>query len=52
MKIIGICGPSGSGKSTVAEIFAQKLNAEIVHTDAFFKEPSRAPLCLRCTQSL
>lgn len=37
MKIIGICGPSGSGKSTVAEIFAQKLNAEIVHTDAFFK---------------
>ena len=37
MKIIGICGPSGSGKSTVADLIAKKLDAEIIHADAFFK---------------
>jgi len=37
INIIGVCGPSGSGKSTIASDLAERLGAEIIHLDHYFK---------------
>ena len=36
--VIGIAGPSGGGKSTIAEELAQRLGAEVLHMDHYFRE--------------
>ncbi len=35
-KIIGICGPSGSGKSTIAQLIADKYDANVIGLDNYF----------------